>query len=353
MSAGPAGWRVTTPAPRGPWTELLQEDPGAQASQSPAWLDSVVDASGGRDASRLYELPGGRRLVLPLVAGGGGRPRLVAGSMPPGWGCGGLVGGAQGVSAADVAAVLPDLAAARTLRLWLRPPSRDAEAYEAVVPASVPRTRHREQVLDLTGGFDAVWTSRFTGKARRAVRKAEASPLTVERSEGGALLPEFRALYRTSVVRWAQRSNEPLALARLRAARREPDKKFDAVARHLGSGLRVWMARLDGRPAAAILVLVHGGTATYWRGAMDIDLAGPHRANDLLHRLAIEDACAAGCTTYALGDSGTSDSLRRFKESFGAVSRDYCGYALERLPLSAWDAAARGSVKRVIGFRDA
>lgn len=344
-------YRVTVPAPREVWAQLLGEDPLAQAFQSPAWLDSVVEASGGRDASRLYELADGRRLVMPLVAGGGGRPPVLSASLPHGWGCGGLLGGAQPVSSSDVAAVLPDLLHGRPLRLVLRPPSRDAAAHEAVVPTSIPRTRHREQVLDLSGGFGTVWTERFSGKARRAVRKAEASVLTVG-SGGAELLPEFRALYRESVARWARRSNEPLALARLRAARREPDRKFDAVARRLGPGFRVWLARVDGRPAAAILVLVQGRTATYWRGAMDLDLAGPVRANDLLHRLAIEDACLAGCSTYALGDSGSSDSLRRFKESFGAVSRDYCGYVFERLPMTAWDEAARRAVKRVVRFRE-
>lgn len=344
---------VTTPAPRSVWMELVQADPTAQVFHTPAWLDCVTAVTGGQDASRLYELPGGRRLVLPMVrAQRTPGPLAVEASLPYGWGVGGLLSGSTRVTADEVRTVVDDLLSRRLLRTSLRPRSGDAPAYEAVIPADVPRTQHREQVLDLQGGFEEVWGKRFTSKARRAVRKAEASALQVETDDTGALVPEFYELYEASLVRWAASQHEPLALARFRAARRDPLAKFATVAARLGPALRVYLARVDGRPAAAVLVLLQGGTATYWRGAMDKDLAGPTRANDLLHRLAIEDACASGRLTYAMGDSGTSASLAKFKESFGAVGRDYQGYRLERVPLTAWDAAARKAVKRVIGFRD-
>jgi hypothetical protein len=342
---------VSTPAPRAVWNDLLVADPAAQMFQSPEWFDTVLAVQGGTDASLHYELPGGRHLVLPLVGRLPGPLRTEA-SLPHGWGPCGVLAGAGGVTSSDVSTVFADLTSRGLLRISLRPPGRDDAAYEASLPAAIARTSHRDQSLDLAGGFEEVWTSRFTGKARRAVRKAEGSALVVERDDTGRLIPEFYALYQASLIRWAAQQHEPLALARLRASRRDPLKKFTAVAERLGSALRVYVARRDGKPAAAIVVLTYGRTATYWRGAMDKDLAGPSRANDLLHRLAIEDACERGCLTYEMGDSGASTSLARFKESLGAVSRDYHGYRLERLPLSAWDAAARGAVKRVLRFRD-
>jgi hypothetical protein len=86
---------------------------------------------------------------------------------------------------------------------------------------------------------------------------------------------------------------------------------------------------------------------------MDKDLAGPSRANDLLHRLAIEDACRAGCRSYHMGESGSSESLAKFKRGFGACAVAYAEYRLERLPLTGMDNRARGLVKRLIGFQDA
>ena len=42
-----------------------------------------------------------------------------------------------------------------------------------------------------------------------------------------------------------------------------------------------------------------------------------------------------------------------FKERWGAVGHPYHEVRIERLPVTRVDAAARGAVKRLIGFRDA
>jgi lipid II:glycine glycyltransferase (peptidoglycan interpeptide bridge formation enzyme) len=123
------------------------------------------------------------------------------------------------------------------------------------------------------------------------------------------------------------------------------------MARTLGEACRVWVAWAEGQPAAAILVL-QGTNAHYTRGMMDKDLAGPTRANYLLHQLAIEDACNAGCRHYHMGETGSSSSLAQFKTRFGALPHRYAEYHLERLPITAFDRRARTVVKRIIGFRD-
>jgi hypothetical protein len=83
---------VVSPAPRDVWCDLIQSDPEALPYQSPAWLDAICLTGGYEDASRLYELPGGQQLILPLVR----RTSLPAAlaweaSLPPGWGMGGLI----------------------------------------------------------------------------------------------------------------------------------------------------------------------------------------------------------------------------------------------------------------------
>jgi predicted HD phosphohydrolase len=81
-------------------------------------------------------------------------------------------------------------------------------------------------------------------------------------------------------------------------------------------------------------------------------LAGPTRANYLLHRLAIEHACEVGCRYYHMGDSGASQRLAQFKTRFGAQPHTFAEYHVEALPLTAADRALRTAVKRVIGFND-
>ena len=338
------GARVTTPADRGIWQEVLSADPHALVTQTPTWLDCVCEVGSYVDASRLYELADGRRLVLPLVRRG-----LTQASMPDSWGFGGpVVEG--GLRPGDLAPVLADLAGSRVLRTRVRPNPLTASAWDGFGGAiAVERRAH---VLDLEGGFDRVWEERFTSHTRRAVQKAERAGLTVECDSTGALVPVYYGLYERSLERWADNLHEPLWLARLRARRRDPQKKIEALARALGDSARVWVASLDGRPAAAILVL-QGANAHYTRGAMDRELAAPTRANQLLHRLAIEDACRAGCGAYHMGESGTSSGLARFKEGFGAQPYRYAEYHLERLPFTATDRYVRSAVKRVVGFREA
>src|SRR6185312_10384554 len=120
------------------------------------------------------------------------------------------------------------------------------------------------------------------------VRKAERAGLTVECDTSGSLVPAVYELFEQSLERWGRQQHEPLALARWRGRRRDPVRKFDLMASMLGEACQIWVARLGGRPAAAIVVLLlRGKNAHYTRGMMDKDLAGPTRANYLLHKLAI------------------------------------------------------------------
>jgi lipid II:glycine glycyltransferase (peptidoglycan interpeptide bridge formation enzyme) len=271
-------------------------------------------------------------------------------SFPPTWDPGGIVA-TGGVRAEDVITVLSDLADRRPLQMSLRPGPLDARAWALARPAGavvVPRLAH---VLELEGGFERVWRTRFTGRARTAVRKAERSGLTVERDTSGRLVPVAYELFERSIDRWASQHHEPLALARWRHRHRDPIRKFELIAETLGDACRTWVAWRGTKAAAAALVL-QGGNSSYMRGMMDKDLAGPTCANYLLQRLAIEEACEAGCRYYDMGETGGSDSLALFKTSFGARAYPYAEYHIERLPITTFNRCARRLVQRVIRFRD-
>jgi hypothetical protein len=342
---------VTTPAPRASWREVLACDPNARVSQTCEWLDCICAFGRHEDASRLYELPSGRRLVLPMVRRRDLPGRLASeASFPAGWEpCGIIAPGPLEVD--DVAVVFQDLASRANVRTSLRPGPLQAAAWAAArAPgtAVVPRLAH---ALELDGGFAWVWAKRFTGTARRAVRKAERSELTIERDTSGRLVPIVQQLFEMSLDRWARQQHEPRPLARWRGLRRDPARKLELISRMLGDACRIWMAWCDARPAAAIVVL-QGRNASYARGMMDKELAGPTRANYLLHTLAIEEACDAGCRYYDMGETGGSPSLARFKTQFGARPLHHAEYHVERVPITALDRRARSVVKRIVGFRE-
>lgn len=346
--------RVTTPVPRTLWRWVLERDPDVLPSQTPEWLEALCAGSAFRDASRLYETAHGQLAVLPLVARAGRSPRMgVWHSMPPAWGFGGpVVEG--GVNRRLLAAVAADLAAQPGLRVHVRPNPLHADLWASAVQG-LPRVRSkpaRAHVLDLAGGFDTVWKHRFRSTTRTQVRKAERLGVEVETDTTGRLVAVFHKLLRESVDRWAVQQHEPRALAQWRLARRDPVDKFVAMAQSLGSACRTSIAWYDGRPAAGIIVLC-GRNAHFTRAAMDKDLAGPSRASTLLQKVAIEEACAAGCRKYHMGESSAGSGVGDFKERLGAEAHQYGEYYFETLPLLRVDQAARTVVKRTIGFRDA
>jgi hypothetical protein len=326
--------RCESPAPRDAWRRLLDAADDALAFQTPEWIDCLCATGRYKDSSRLYEMPDGRRLLVPMVRRTGlARPLRLHASMPYGWGFGGIVAACP-LAPTDVTEVIDDLRAAGAVRVSLRPNPLSVRAWAEGAPAGIQRVKRTAHVLDLEGGFAEV-QRRFSSSARRAVRQAERSPLTVTCDTSGTHAPVFHSLYRRSVDRWARKSGERVWLARRRAALREPETKLRRVAAHLAEACQIWVAWLDGRPAASVVILRQGRSASYWRGAMDAELAGRTQPNYLLHSRAIEDACEAGCRYYHLGETGGSRSLADFKSRIGGRPYDYFEYRIERLPLTA------------------
>jgi hypothetical protein len=345
---------VTSPAPRAAWQALYRSDQEAVVSQSLPWRDLVLADGGYRDVSLLYEFASGRQVLLPLA-----RPVLrpawasTTASWPGDWGIGGPISPCGKVRPAEAAAVLADVAGRGALvtEIQLRPGAD--ESWLGQAPGlRVAEHRWRCHMLDLTGGFGVVWRDRFRGTARTAVRKAERSGIEVEAGRTGGLLREFFLLYQTSIDRWAAMQHEPAWLTRWRTTRFTSPARLAAAAEHFGADCTVWLARREGEPLAGIIVLCSGGYAKYWRGAMDKDRAGPLRANELLHRLAIEDACARGHDRYDMGFTRPGSPLAAFKEKLGAAAMVAHTLRAERIGIPAAGDAARELVKKMIGFRD-
>jgi hypothetical protein len=317
---------VTTPPSRDAWTDLLG-DSDALAFQTPFWLDCICDVTGYRDASRLYVTEEGRTILLPLVAGSAASSGAVEEmSLPYGWGFGGLIV-PGGIEDRDVEAVLSDLVSQQHRRISVRPNPLAMSTWERAAGDRVQRVSRLAHILALDGGPAVVWARRFRGEARTAVRKAERSGVIIEADTTGRLVPAFYELYRQSFQRWARRSGGLSLAANWRRRRQEPLRKYQLIADRLGERCRIWLARIGGEPAAAIIVLTQGENASYWRGAMDERLAGPSRANYLLHWHAIEHAASSGCRYYHMGETGPGDlGLTQFKTRFGAEPHPYFEY---------------------------
>lgn len=326
------------------WRRLLEADPMALPSQDPAMAVAAAAGVLAREESRRYRFADGREALLPLVGQGIGPLRRLA-SLPPAWGFGGLVAdGPLGVG--HIAAVLGDIRTLPAARVQVRPnPLRGALWAEAATllrdgPAPVLHRGHAH-VVPLRGG---VGPSRST---RRMADRATRDGVTVRTARDDDAVEVFLTLLRLSVTRWAHRDGEAVAVAHLRRTVRDPRRRLLALRDALGEGFAVILAEKDGVPLSGAIVL-QGRNAHYTRGAMDRDRVGNGGASHLLQLTAVERARTAGCESYHMGESAPGSGLARFKAGVGAVGISYPVLRIERLPLTAVEAAARRTARRVL-----
>ncbi|AUG78273.1 hypothetical protein CFP65_3480 [Kitasatospora sp. MMS16-BH015] len=322
-AAGPQP--LVEPLPREVWRRALAEDPLALVTQTPGWLDAILDTGEYREAGRWYRWADGRELALPMVRPADGRGGALG--WPKEWGIGGVVAPGRPVTAAEARAVFADLGRLDGPAV-LRPSPLTDGVWRAAAPAGAGLTPRVTYIVDLTGGFDTVWRERFAGRVRTQVRKAEWAGLSVVRGNDPRLLADFDHLYRLSVRRWADQEGTDHATALALADRTNPYRNFAAVAHRLGAGCELWLAYLAGEPVAGLVTLLHGRHAKYWRGAMDKPAAAATGAPTLLQALALRAACERGCQWYHMGDSRAGDAVSRFKLGFGATAHPGAIYAL-------------------------
>ncbi len=340
---------IVSPAPHDAWQAVVDSDSRALVTQTPLWTTAMVETGAFLDRSRMYEFDDGRRFVLPLA-----RRKGVAGAVlgdqgfPNGWGIGGLVG--PGLDSSVVEAVFAELRQSGASRVQIRPNPLDGIEYHHGAPASAVALYRRAHVIDLREGADDVWR-RFSKAARRGVRKGEKAGLEIEEGHGENLVREYYGLHLKSVERWAAQQHEPLALAKFRAEHRDGLTKWITIARVLGPQCRVYVARLNGQPVGAAVVLC-GPNGHETRSAFDRELINGSDPTYLLTWLGICESARRGAQWYHLGETGTSARLSDFKERFAAVGYDYADYRLERFPVTRADRFVRGVVKRAIRFKD-
>jgi len=343
---------VTSPVPREVWESVLKSDGSAMVTQSLPWRDALLASGRFRDVSRLYEFPSGQRIILPLARrkfrpGGA----AVVSSWPKPWAAGGPICADGRVSHAEAAAVLADVASLGALAAEVKL-RHDADPNWLDASNRFQVQEIEDWILDLDNGFDDVWQHKFHASTRKAIRKAERSGLEIEVDRTGQLLGSFYELHQKSVVRWAAMQHSPAWLTRARLAPEVAASRMRSLADCFGPDFAIWLARLHGRPVAAIVVLRAGAYAMYFWGAMDKEAEGHAHAPDLLHKLAIEEACQLGYRYYDLGGARPDSSLGAFKRKFGATLLYRHTLRIEHVPVQAIARVPTVMTKKLIGYRD-
>jgi CelD/BcsL family acetyltransferase involved in cellulose biosynthesis len=302
------------------WKRLLEADPAATPFHTVEWLRAWSRAyphfRPGRLLARREDgtVIGGLPVFRSIRAG---LTQLLS-----------LPYGAYGGPVADAAAE-PERAAIRDalIQAWIaearKPgvmrahlvlfgwaPAGGADGY--TVPATVPagwRRTERTRILDLTPGFERLWTEVFGGKLRTKWRRAEKLGVEVTREEGEATAREAERLYRSQAEAWSRHTPFPASLF-VHLAEAGPER------------VEFWIARRDGRVVSVQIVLRHGGRAVSW-ATLNAPEARDLRAGVLATGAIIQAACRRGDRSFNFGSSRDLSSVDSFKASFGGDERSY------------------------------
>ena len=183
-------------------------------------------------------------------------------------------------------------------------------------PSAGTVTSCSTHVLDLTPGYDAVWTGSFPAKTRNMCRKAERGGLTAERDSSPESVAAYASLYRASSRAWGY------------APPPYPDLLFQALL--ASAWAELWVARVDAAIVAGAVMLPGSDDLLYWSGAMNRDYRQLAPSNALI-RAVVEDACERGISYLDFGASTGLSGVEAFKRSFGAREHAYTD-----LTLSTW-----------------
>lgn len=347
---------IISPAPRDIWRGVLADDPGANALQTPEYVDAVLAATGGTDVSRFYQLRDGRQLLLPLVRRRTALGPAVDTGYPGGYGRGGLLA-TGGLLADDVRAVVSDLRG-QSMSTRIGGTPQTSEQWAAGRLSGVAEELRQVEVIDLEGldphDPESFRARRLPSEVRSSLLRATQLGVEVEVDATGRLVDVFHDIYRAWVERWIPRSGLPPVLARRIALRREPLPKLRALAAHAGQACRIFVAWHKGRPVAASVMLTYGAHSIGWRSYSIDELAAPVSADVLTQVVGIEDALASGCRYVDLGPAGEAGLFQ--PEHLGSAPRSVVDLRIETPGFTRLRTAndrARGVLVQVLTKRPA
>lgn len=311
---------------------LLAADPAATFFHTPTWTDALLAAYPYYRFSWIAARDAAGHLAgaLPVMAARRfGVTQLL--SLPYGTYGGPLAAGATAeerdrVREALVADWRRRARAAGVGRAELVLGPAPGEPPPAVEGSARERQPRETQVVDLSVGFERLWSAVVEGDVRTGCRKAEKSGVTVRAGAAPGDAALLDRLYREQAAGWRNHTPFPegfLAdlLARGTPAAGAPDTPA-------GGRVEAWFAERDGAPLAAQLVLLFRTTAISWLAPNTPD-ARRWNAPTLLYVRLMEALAARGVALFDLGGSPGNPGLAAFKAGLGGRPAAYDALRVE------------------------
>lgn len=284
------------------WEEMLRKSENSYFFHTPAWAKILEDTYGYRIATRLYEIEG-NEVLIPMMESKKYRFFYYYGSMPVGYGG---IFSTSDVSSETLKKILKDIVGGRHLFFnLLLPPFLSFSIQEDSGIRQVDSEWNYTHMLSLEKGFEYIWKEKFRKNVKRSVKKAEKSDIEIIKDNTLQSFKEYYKLYVESSKRWGYK-NPP-----------QPFKFYEKLHKFGSGNIQLRLAIKDDEAIAARLNFYYGSNVFCW-GNVSLTEYQKYYPTDLLHKIAIEDACEAGFKYYNFGASGNLEGVRKFKEGFGA-----------------------------------
>lgn len=195
--------------------------------------------------------------------------------------------------------------------------------FQAMLGEAPPHTILDERIshatpLPVEGDIEALLLGRFDSTARRNIKKAAKSGVTVAVDNGA-----FGFLEKTHVENMQEIGGNA-----------KTPEFFAKVARHFraDSDYRIYVASIDGAPVSALLLFYFNKTVEYFTPVTHREARETQPMAAILYESML-DAARRGYSRWNWGGTWlTQDGVRRFKEKWGAVPGRYSYYTLLRRP---------------------
>ena len=289
--------RLVDPVEDASWDALLATHPQGSVFHTAAWARVLKDSYGHQPTYLIFSLLGKPAALLPIMKVASCLTGRRGVALPFSDCCSPLL--FEGVEMKSISKHLASLTRDQNWRYLEVRGGCEFSSDEDSTPTFYGHT------LALSGDAQESLL-KFSSAARRNLRKAQESGLTVETTRSREALSQFYELH----VRTRRRHGAPP----------QPIRFFDNIYRHLievGLGFVVLASR-DGEPVAAAVYLTHGENAVYKFAASD-ERFNQYRPGYIVMWEAIKYLCETGAKNLHFGRTPANNAgLRQFKRWWGA-----------------------------------
>ena len=283
------------------WEDVASQSRCATFYHTPLWVKTLAEAYPEFEAaSKGFIFEDGTRAIIPLLCSRHGLLKKKLRYKSLGFGS---YGGPAHVGTWDAAKNEALYRYFKSKKVSLHIDGNPLWHYE--LPGYVSGSEVSTYAIRLDKPADDLW-KQFSSGHQRGIKAAQKKGVTVRK---GSSLKDYEAycsIYKDTLARWGGKTviefPDSLTLKLL-----EP---------HCDSVI-LWLAEIEGRPIAGIIVFYWNTMAHYWRGASLKDYMDYH-ASTFLQWAAMQDALNKGCTLYDFAPSGSLEGVDEFKRRFGA-----------------------------------